>query len=85
MEIQMPKYKNNTPQIVEGFLEKMFGALATNTGKKVAAKMSKKDPEMGKLLNRAQGLMKQAEKRLKGMSAAEKEKHFADLEKELGI
>jgi hypothetical protein len=80
----MPKYKNNTPQIVEGFLEKMFGAIATSTGKKVAAKMAKKDPEVGKLLSRAADLVSQAEKRLKGKSKSEKEKHFADLEKDLG-
>ena len=67
----MAKYKNNTPQIVEGFLEKMFGALATTAGQKVAKDLAKKDPEMGKLLARAQGLMKQADKRIKGMSRAE--------------
>lgn len=80
----MPKYKNLTPQLIEGFLEKMFGAIATKTGKKVAKDMAKKDPEVGKLLSRASDLVSQAEKRLKGMTPAEKEKHFADLEKKLG-
>ena len=67
----MTKYKNSTPQIVEGFLEKMFGALATKAGQKVAKDLAKKDPEMGKLLARASGLLKQADKRIKGMSRAE--------------
>ena len=42
----MSKYKNNTPQIVEGFLEKMFGAMATRVGQKVAKDIAKKDPEI---------------------------------------
>ena len=46
--------------------------------------MAKKDPEVGKLLSRASDLVSQAEKRLKGMTPAEKKKHFADLEKKLG-
>ena len=80
----MPKYKNLTPQLIEGFLEKMFGAIATSACKKVAKDMAKKDPEVGKLLSRASDLVSQAEKRLKGMTPAEKKKHFADLEKKLG-
>ena len=81
----MPKYKNNTPQIVEGFLEKMFGAIATRVGQKVANDIAKKDPEMGKLLDKAQDLMKQAEKRLNKMTPAEKEKYFSDKYKKFGI
>ena len=84
MEIQMPKYKNNTPQIVESFLEKMFGALVTAKGKKVRADLSKKDPKMGKLLDRAAELMKQAEKRMKGMNRQQKMAHMQDLDDKLG-
>ena len=42
----MPKYKNLTPQLIEGFLEKMFGAIATSAGKKVAKDMASKAPEV---------------------------------------
>jgi hypothetical protein len=80
----MPKYKNNTPQIIEGFLEKMFGALATKTGEKLTKQISKQDPEMGKLLQRGKDLIKQAEKRLKGMSPEEKEKRYQQQMKDLG-
>tara|TARA_B100000902_G_scaffold32435_1_gene38841 strand:+ start:4124 stop:4369 length:246 start_codon:yes stop_codon:yes gene_type:complete len=80
----MPKYKNSTRQIREGFISKMFGALATRTGKKIAANIAKKDPEMGKLLARAEVLMKQAEKRIKSMSDDDLRNWKADARDELG-
>ena len=32
----MARYKNNTPQIVEGFLDKMFGAFVKKRGQQIA-------------------------------------------------
>ena len=81
----MPKYKNNRPEIVEGFLEKMFGALATSKGQQIAAKMAEKDPEIGKKLKIAQKAMADARKQLSKMSPSEKKKHFADLRKSTGL
>ena len=45
----MARYKNNTPQIVEGFLDKMFGAFVKKRGQQIAKDMGRKDPEMGRL------------------------------------
>ena len=39
----MAKYKKLTPELIEGFLDKMFGKLATQAGKDVAREMGKKD------------------------------------------
>ena len=81
----MARYKNNTPQIVEGFLDKMFGAFVKKRGQQIAKDMGRKDPEMGRLLCIAAKAINQAEKRLKNMTPAEKKKHFSDLEKLAGL
>ena len=80
----MSKYKNNTPLVVESFLEKMFGALATAKGKALTKMISKQDPEMGKLLNKGADLIKQAEKRLSKLSPEEKKKRYQQQMKDLG-
>ena len=55
----MPKYKNFTPTLVEGFLEKMFGKIATAAGQKVAKEMGKKDPKFGSKMSRVADLKKE--------------------------
>ena len=81
----MAKYKNLTPKLIEGFLDKMFGRIATKVGQDVAKDMSRSDPEIGKLLKHAANLVKKTEKHLNSMSKSEKEKYIKGLEKKLGI
>ena len=75
----MPKYKKVKPEITEGFLDRFFAKIATNTADRHIKQIKKKDPEMGKLLDRAQELRKQGEARLAKMTKKEKEKAFADM------
>ena len=81
----MPKYKKLTTELVEGFIDRMFGRIATKTGQAIAKDMARKDPKVGKLLSRAANLAKEAEKHLKSMSKDDREKYISDLEDELGI
>ena len=52
----MSKYKNLSPQIVEGFLDKMFGRIATRAGQDVAKDMARK--EVTRLLSQVNRLEK---------------------------
>ena len=81
----MAKYKNLTPKLIEGFLDKMFGRIATRAGQDVAKEMGKKDPKVGKLLNHAAELVKQIEKEMKSMSKAQQKKYEQDLWKKAGV
>ena len=81
----MAKYKKLTPELIEGFLDKMFGRIATQAGKQVAKDMGKKDPNAGELLNRAWKLAGDMEKHLKSMSPSKREKYKKDLWKKAGI
>jgi len=79
----MPKYKNNTPQMIEGFLDKMFGKITSKIGQDVVNKMKKKDPTVGKYLSIASDMIKKTEKHLASMSPKEQEKYKQDLDKAL--
>ncbi len=81
----MATYKKLTPELIEGFLDRMFGRIATRAGQDVAKEMGKKDPEVGKLLKHAANLVKKTEKHLNSMSKAERQKYIKGLEKKLGI
>ena len=81
----MPKYKNFTPKLIEGFMDRMFGRIATRAGQDVAKDMARKDPRVGKLLGHAAKLVKQIEKEMQGMSKAEKGKYERDLWKKAGV
>ena len=81
----MTKYKNLTPKLIEGFLDKMFGRIATKTGQAVATDMSRNDPEIGKKLARVAKLVKDIEKDMKGMSKAQKTKYERDIWKKAGV
>ena len=81
----MAKYKNLTPKLIEGFIDKMFGRIATRAGQDVAKDMARKDPTVGKKLARAAALVKDIEKDMKNMSKAQKEKYKRDIWKKAGI
>ena len=81
----MAKYKNLTPKLIEGFLDKMFGRIATKTGQAVARDMSRSDPEIGKLLTHAANLVKKTEKHLNSMSKSDRAKYIRNLKKKHGI
>jgi len=81
----MAKYKKLTPELIEGFLDKMFGKLATQAGKDVAREMGKKDKKAGDLLGRAWKLADDMEKHLKSMSPSKREKYKRDLWKKAGV
>ena len=80
----MSKYKNLSPQIVEGFLDKIFGRILTRKAEKHIKDISKKDPKLGKILQRANNVAKEGEKYLKSMSKSEREKHLGDIYKDYG-
>tara|TARA_B100001564_G_C20551868_1_gene629490 strand:- start:40 stop:237 length:198 start_codon:yes stop_codon:yes gene_type:complete len=44
----MPKYKNVTPELVEGFLDKFFSALGKGLRKQALKDLAKKDPAIAK-------------------------------------
>tara|TARA_R100001377_G_scaffold81900_1_gene61747 strand:- start:786 stop:1034 length:249 start_codon:yes stop_codon:yes gene_type:complete len=81
----MAKYKKLTPELIEGFLDKMFGRIATQAGKQVAKDMGKKDPKVGKKLARVAALVKDIENDMKGMSKAQQSKFERDLWKRAGV
>ena len=74
----MANYKNLKPEIVEGFLEKMFGKITTKVGQDVANDMAKKDPSFGKKMNRVAALVKDIENDMKSMTKAQKDKYKRD-------
>ena len=69
----MAKYKNLSPQLREGLIGKLFGALATKAAKKHIKDLTKKDPKLGNLLSRANKAADEAEKYLASMSEKERE------------
>ena len=81
----MAKYKNLTPKLIEGFLDKMFGRIATRVGQDVAKDMSRSDPEIGRLLKHAANLVKKTEKHLNSMSKSDRAKYIRNLKKKGGI
>ena len=81
----MPKYKNLTPKLIEGFLDKMFGRIATRAGQDVAKDMARKYTTVGKKLARAAALVKDIENDMKKMSKAQKKKYEQDLWKKAGV
>ena len=81
----MPKYKNNTPEIVEGFLDKFFAKIATKAADKTLQKIKKKDPKLGALLGRAQQMRKDGEAFLNKMDPEERDEYMDDLFAKYGL
>ncbi len=69
----MAKYKNLSPQLKEGLIGKLFGALATKSAKKHIKDLTKKDPKLGGLLSRANKAADDAEKYLNSLSKEDRE------------
>ena len=80
----MPKYKNLTPKLIEGFIDKMFGRILTKKAEKHIKDITNKDPKLGKILQRANKVAKDGEKYLKSMSKSEREKYMGDIYKDYG-
>jgi flagellar motor component MotA len=80
----MPKYKNLTPELVEGFLDKFFSKIATKAADRAVSKIQKNDPKLANLLKTAQKLRKDGEKFLNSMSSTEREKYEDDFMKRYG-
>ena len=80
----MPKYKNLSPKLIEGFLDKMLGKIITKKAEKHIKDISKKDPKLGKILQRANNVAKEGEKYLKSMSKDDREKYMDDIYKSYG-
>lgn len=81
----MAKYKNFTSELIEGFLDKMFGKIITKAGQQVTKDMTKADPSFGKKLLRVRALIKDIENDMKGMSKAQKDKYKRDIWKKAGV
>ena len=75
----MVKYKKVKPEITEGFLDKFFAKVATNTATRAVKNIKKKDPKLGKLLDMAQELRKQGEAHLSKMTKQEREDYLDDM------
>ena len=75
----MVKYKKVKPEITEGFLDKLFGKLATSAASKAIKDIQKKDAELGKLIATAQDLRKRGEARLAKMTKQERDDEWADM------
>jgi len=75
----MPNYKKVKPEITEGFLDKFFAKVATNTATRAVKNIKKKDPKLGKLLDMAQELRKQGEAHLSKMTKQEREDYLDDM------
>ena len=78
----MPKYKYINEDVVSKFIEKVFAVIAKKKASKVLKDLSKKDPELGSLINKAIANGKAMEKKLRQMSQKEKEE-FEDYKKKL--
>jgi len=81
----MANYKNNTPKLVEGFLDKFFGKIATKAADKALKDINKKDPKLGKLLSRAQDIRKDGEAFLNKMDPDERDEYMDDLFAKYGL
>tara|TARA_R110002110_G_scaffold83238_1_gene216132 strand:- start:155 stop:403 length:249 start_codon:yes stop_codon:yes gene_type:complete len=81
----MPKYKNFTPKLVEGFFDKMFGRIITKAGQDVVKDMTRKDPKIGKKLSRVAAMIADIRKDMKGMTPSQKDKYKRDVWKKAGV
>lgn len=81
----MSNYKKINEGIVDKFIEKVFSIAAKGKSNAVLKDLSKKDPELGKLINQAIKTGAAMEKKLKKMSPEEKEKIEKKRRKFLGL
>tara|TARA_A100001011_G_scaffold233835_1_gene241873 strand:+ start:2877 stop:3125 length:249 start_codon:yes stop_codon:yes gene_type:complete len=81
----MSNYNKINEGIVDKFIEKVFSIAAKGKSNAVLKDLSKKDPELGKLINQAIKTGAAMEKKLKKMSPEEKEKIEKKRRKFLGL
>ena len=81
----MSNYNKINEGIVDKFIEKLFSIAAKGKSNAVLKDLSKKDPELGKLINQAIKTGAAMEKKLKKMSPEEKEKIEKKRRKFLGL
>ena len=81
----MSNYKKINEGIVDKFIEKVFSIAAKGKSNAVLKDLSKKDPELGKLINQAIKTGAAMEKKLKKMSPEDKEKIEKKRRKFLGL
>ena len=81
----MSNYNKINEGIVDKFIEKVFSIAAKGKSNPVLKDLSKKDPELGKLINQAIKTGAAMEKKLKKMSPEEKEKIEKKRRKFLGL
>ena len=81
----MSNYKKINEGIVDKFIEKVFTIAAKGKSNKVLKDLSKKDPELGKLINQAIASGAAMEKKLKKMSPEEREDLVQKRRKTFGM
>jgi|TARA_Y100000992_G_scaffold264302_1_gene200990 hypothetical protein len=81
----MSNYKKINEGIVDKFIEKVFSIAAKGKSNKVLKDLSKKDPELGKLINQAIASGAAMEKKLKKMSPEDREDLVQKRRKTFGM
>tara|TARA_R100000908_G_C3669547_1_gene93067 strand:- start:4 stop:252 length:249 start_codon:yes stop_codon:yes gene_type:complete len=81
----MSNYKKINEGIVDKFIEKVFTIAAKGKSNKVLKDLSKKDPELGKLINQAIASGAAMEKKLKKMSPEDREDLVQKRRKTFGM
>ena len=71
--------------VIEKFIEKVFSVAAKRASSRVLKGISKKDPELGKSIQKALDASDDMHKRLQKMSPAERDKFRSDVWKRAGI
>ena len=81
----MSNYNKINEGIVDNFIEKVFSIAAKGKSNKVLKDLSKKDPELGKLINQAIASGAAMEKKLKKMSPEDREDLVQKRRKTFGM
>ena len=81
----MSNYKKINEGIVDKFIEKVFSIAAKGKSNKVLKDLSKKDPELGKLINQSIASGAAMEKKLKKMSPEDREDLVQKRRKTFGM
>jgi len=80
----MPKYNEKTLKLVESFLANLFGKTVKRATDQEMKKLSKADPDLGKILKRAAQVQKDADKWYNSLSQKEKDDEYAAFMKKYG-
>ena len=80
----MAKYNEKTLKLVESFLANLFGKTVKRATDQEIRKLSKADPELGKILKRGMQVQKDANKYYDSLTQKEKDDKLAALFKKYG-